>query len=109
MDHDLQGFIQVAEAPPHPNSHEMATQINVDTITNATIRKKLGLSPTREGYFEIPPTEVLERYFGGHSASAKAYKTQLALDCLPRQKVGVIITTFEGKPADWGVFMGVAL
>ena len=42
----------------------MATQINVDTITNATIQKKLGFSSIGECHFDILPTEVLERYFG---------------------------------------------
>ena len=66
---------EVTEAPPHPNALEMATKINVDTITSATIRKKLGLSNMGERYFNIFPNEVLERYFGEHSLSAKAYRT----------------------------------
>ena len=74
-DHGLVGYIKVAEAPPHPNALEMATKINVDTITSATIRKKLGLSNMGERYFNIFPNEVLERYFGEHSLSAKAYRT----------------------------------
>ena len=59
-DHSLAGYIRVAEEPPHPNSHEMVTQINIDTITNATIRKKLGLTLKGERHIEIPSTKFLE-------------------------------------------------
>ena len=48
QDHGLAGFIKVAEASCHPNSIDIATKLNVDTITNAMIRKKLGLSNTGE-------------------------------------------------------------
>ena len=48
MDHDLQGFIQVAEAPAHPNALEMASKLNIDTLTNSMVRKKLALSNTGE-------------------------------------------------------------
>ena len=52
----------------------MAAKINVDTITNASTRKKLGLAGTSEHYFEIPPLGVLVCYFGEFSISAKAYR-----------------------------------
>ena len=90
----------------------MATQINVDTITNATIQKKLGFSSIGECHFDILPTEVLERYFGEYSLSAKGYRTRdipdpskllLQMGCvhinaygMPKQKVGVVISTFKG-------------
>ena len=54
----------------------MATQINVDTITNTMIPKKLGLSSIGQRHFEIPPARVLERYFGEYSILAKAYRTR---------------------------------
>ena len=44
----LEGFINVAEAPAHPNSMDLASKLNIDTITNAMIRKKLGLNNTGE-------------------------------------------------------------
>ena len=73
-DRKLAGFIKVSEVPPHLDSLEMATKINVDTITKAMIRNKLGLSNAGERHFDVFPTKVLERYFGEYSLSAKAYR-----------------------------------
>ena len=39
-----------------------------------------GLVSQQERHFEIPPSEVLESYFGEYSASAKACRTKLAPD-----------------------------
>ena len=72
----LKGFIQVAEAPAHPNAFEMASKLNIDTLTNSIVRRKLGLNNTSERHFDIFSTEVLERYYGEYSQSAKAYKTR---------------------------------
>ena len=44
----LQGFILVAEAPPHPNATEIASRINIETITDSILRKKLNLDCTSE-------------------------------------------------------------
>ena len=71
QDKGLAYYIRVAEAPPHPNSQDMARKLNIDTITNASIRKKLGLFRSGECHFEIPATGALERYFGDYSISAK--------------------------------------
>ena len=60
-DKGLAGYIRVAEAPPHTNVQEMARKLNIDTITNASIRKKLGLSRTGEHHFEIAPAKALEQ------------------------------------------------
>ena len=38
-DHDLQGFIQVAKAPPHPNALEMASKLNIDILTNSMVHR----------------------------------------------------------------------
>ena len=75
-DHDLQGFIQVAKAPPHPNALEMASKLNIDTLTNSMMQKKLGLSSTRERPFDIFPTEILERHYGKYSQSLKDFRTK---------------------------------
>ena len=40
--------MRVAEAPPHPEAFDIAKKLNVDTVTNATVRKKLGLSAIGE-------------------------------------------------------------
>ena len=52
----LQGFIKVAEAPPHPNATEIASKLNIETITDSMIRKKLSL--------QMVPSHILERYYG---------------------------------------------
>ena len=108
----------------------MASKLNIDTLTNAMVLKKLGLSSTEERHFDIFPTEVLERYFGECSQSAKAYRTRdipdpffleiakflLEVVCvhlntygMPKQKVGVMIFAFEGQDVDWGVIIGMTL
>ena len=74
--HGLVGYIRFTKAKPHPNAHNIGMKINVDIITNPTIRKKLGLSPLGDRCFDSLPTAVLEKYFGEYSASTKAYKTQ---------------------------------
>ena len=126
----LEGFINVAEAPAHPNSMDLASKLNIDTITNAMVPKKLGLSNTRECHFDTFPIEVSERYFGEHAQSAKAYRTRdipdpffrdiakflLEVGCvhlntygMPKKKVGVVISTFKGQDVDYGVITGAAL
>ena len=60
--HGLQGFIWVSEAPLQPNATEMASKLNVETLTDSMVSKKLGLDNTGERQFEILPTELLERY-----------------------------------------------
>ena len=75
-DHGLQGFIQVVEAPPHPNALEMANKLNINTLTDSVVCKNLGLSNTGEREFDILPTELLERYYGKYSQSAKAFRTR---------------------------------
>ena len=60
----LQGFIQVAEAPPHPNATEIASKLNIETITDSMIRKKLSLDSTGERQLEMVPSHILERYYG---------------------------------------------
>ena len=44
----LQGFIQVAEAPPQPNATEIASRHNIETITDSMICKKLDVDNTGE-------------------------------------------------------------
>ena len=55
----LDGYIRVAEAPPHPDALDIARKLNIDTVTNSSIRKKLDLSSLGERHFEIPPAESL--------------------------------------------------
>ena len=55
-DHVLEGFIKVVEMPLHPNAKEMASKLNIETLTNSMVRKKLSLDITGERQFEILPT-----------------------------------------------------
>ena len=124
MEKRLDGYIRVAEAPPHPDALDIARKLNIDTVTNTSIRKNLDLPSPGERHFEIPPTETLQRYFGPYSASAKAYRTKeipdpffreiakflLEVGCvhvnaygMPKQKASIIIDTFEGRAIYWGV------
>ena len=52
MENILQGFIQVAEAPPHPNATEITSKLNIETVTNSMIRK-LSLDNTGERQLEM--------------------------------------------------------
>ena len=130
LEKGFEGYIKVAEALPHPNALDIAKKLNVDTVTNAMVRQKLGLSGLGEKHFDIAPAEVLQKYFAEYSTTAKAYRTKeipnkffrevakflLEVGCvhvnaygMPKQKAGVIIETFEGKAVDWGVITGPTL
>ena len=129
-DHGLQGFIKVVEAPQHPNAPEMASKLNIETLTDSMVRKKLSLDSTGERQFEILPTELLERYYGKYSLSAKAFRTRdipdpffwdvakfiLEVGCahinaygMPKHKAGVVLATYEGTKVDWGTITRAAL
>ena len=111
----LDGYIKVAEAPTHHEALEIAKKLNIDPVTNATIRKKLDLSSFGKKHFDIPPAKELQKYFGKYSTSAKAFRTKdiphpffreiarflLEVGCVhvnaygtPKQKAGIIIDTF---------------
>ena len=130
LEKGLEGYIKVAEAPPHLDAFNIARKLNVDTVTNAMVRQKLGLSGLGEKQFDIAPAETLQKYFAEYSLTAKAYRTKeipnaffrevakflLEVGCvhvnayeMHKQKAGVVIETFEGKAVDWGVITGSTL
>ena len=130
LEKGLEGYIKVAEAPPHPDAFNIARKLNVDTVTNDMVLQKLGLSGLGEKQFDIAPAETLRKYFAEYSLTAKAYRTReipnaffrevakflLEVGCvhvnaygMPKQKAGVVIETFEGKAVDWGVITGPTL
>ena len=130
MEKGFEGYIRVAEAPPHPDAFDIAKKLKVDTMTNAMVRQKLVLSGLGVKHFDIAPAKTLQKYFAEYSITAKAYKTReilnaffrevakflLEVGCvhvntygMPKQKAGVIIETFEGKAVDWGVITGPTL
>ena len=59
LEKGFEGYIKVAEAPPHPNALDIAKKLNVDTVTNAMVRQKLGLSGLGKKHFDIALAEVL--------------------------------------------------
>ena len=59
LEKDFEGYIKVAEAPPHPDAFDIAKKLNVDTLTNAMVRQKLSLSGFGEKHFDIAPPETL--------------------------------------------------
>ena len=103
-DHGLKGFIQVPEAPAHPNAIEMASKLNIDTLTNSIVRRKLvlNINSTGEHHFDIFPTEVLERYYGEYSQSAKAYRTRYIPDPFFRDitKFLLEVVAYTSTPTD---------
>ena len=104
MEKRLDGYIRVAEAPAHPEALEIAQKLNIDTVTNATIRKKLDLSSFGEKHFDIPPEEELQKYFGKYSTSAKAFRTKDIPDPFFREiakfllEVGCVHVNAYGMP-----------
>ena len=87
------------------------------------------MSNTRERQFDIFLTELLERHYGKYSQFAKAFRTRDIPDPLfrdiakfmlevgvhlntygmPKQKVEVMLSTYEGTDVDWGIVTGAAL
>ena len=59
LEKGFEGHIRVVEAPPQPEAFNIAKKLNVDTVTNATVRKKLGLSAIGEKHFDIAPADML--------------------------------------------------
>ena len=44
----LQGFIKVGEAPPHPNATEITSKLNIETLTDSMVRRKLSVDSTSD-------------------------------------------------------------
>ena len=82
LEKGLEGYIKVAKAPPHPDAFNIAQKINVDTVTNAMVQQKLGLSGLGEKQFDIAPAETLRKYFVEYSLTAKAYRTKDNPECI---------------------------
>ena len=127
---NLQGYIRIAEASPHPNAAEIAQQIDIAKITNKQVRRILNLK--REGFDAVQKMdkETLRSYFGEYSPSAKAFQTMGGQDeffhevakfmlevafvtqrfySMPKKRAGFIIATYEGEQFDWGLLSAKAL
>ena len=109
---------------------EIASKLNIETVTDSMIHKKLSLDRTSERQLEMFPSEILERYHGKQSFTAKPFRTRDILDpffrdvakfllevgCvhvnaygMPKHKAGVVLATYEGTKIDWGIVTGAAL
>ena len=127
---NLQGYIRIAEASPHPNAAKIAQQIDIAKITNKQVRRILNLK--REGFDAVQKMdkETLRSYFGEYSPSAKAFQTMGGQDeffhevakfmlevafvtprfyGMPKKRAGFIIATYEGEKFDWGLLSAEAL
>ena len=68
----LEGFIRVAEAPPHEELDKLAMTIVVDKLSEGMVQAAIEL-PSRGLYLiENPSTQILMRYFGEFSIASKA-------------------------------------
>ena len=109
------------EAPPHPNATKIASKLNIETITDSMLRKKLSMDNTGKRQLEMVLSEILERYYDKYSLSAKAFRTRnipdrffqdvakflLEVGCVhvnaygvPKHKAGVVLATYEGMKVD---------
>ena len=123
-------IITTAPAPPHPNATEIASKLNIETITNSMLRKKLSLDNTDERQLEMVPSDILERYYSKYSLSVKAFRTRdipdpffrdvanflLEVGCvhvngygMPKHKARVMLTMYKGTKVDWGTVVRAAL
>ena len=59
LEKGFEGYIKVAEAPPHPDASNIAKKLNVDTVMNTMVRQKLGLSGLGKKHFDIASVETL--------------------------------------------------
>ena len=127
---NLQGFIKVAEADPHPQAEEVVQELDITKITTKKVRNALQMP--RGGFDAVkkPSSEALRSYFGEYSPSAKAYQTYGGRDeffhevarfllevgfvsprfyCMPKKRAGFIIAAYEKEDFNWPLLSGEAL
>ena len=69
----LEGFIQVADAPPHEEPEKVASMIELDEISKGIVRALIGLPVRGMCSIKNPSTEILTKYFGQYFIASKAY------------------------------------
>ena len=128
--HGLEGFLRIAEAPPHDEPEKVAKKIDLEEITEESICALIGLLEGGLYSIENPSPEMLTKFFGEYSLASKAYRTQGGDDALfqevvrmlheygfvhprppamPKIRAGFIIATYEGVKVDWPVIISVSL
>ena len=125
--HDLAGYLQVYDArrPPSGASHRSQNPSGHHHQRYHTF----GASPSTRRRIRRrgSPQQILEKYFGEYSLSAKAHRTHggpnelfgdlahffLEYVCIhqnphsmPKKKAGLIILAHEGRKIDWGCITG---
>ena len=69
----LEGFLCIADAPPHDELGQVASMIGLAEITEDTIQALTRLEVGRLQSVESPSNEILLEYFGEYSLISKAY------------------------------------
>ena len=121
-EHGLEGFLRIADAPPHDEPEQAAKSIDLSEITEGAVQAITGLQAGGMQSVESPSNEILFEYFGEYSLSSKAYRTQGGQDLLfgevarvlmeygfvhprppaiPKYRAGFVIATYEGLRVDW--------
>ena len=128
--HGLEGFLTIMEAPPHREAEKIVKEIDMVLITDEAIRALIGLPEGGIFTTENPTLEQLRKYFGEYSLASKAYRTQGGEDtlfreiarvlhefghvyprppCMPQNRAGLVIATYEGVKVDWPVLIADGL
>ena len=126
--HGLEGFLRVADAPPHEELEKFTLKIDLEEISKGIVL--IGLPAGGLHSMEKPSTVILTKYFGEYSIASKAYKTQggenplfqevacvllqygFVHPCppaMPKNRAGFIIATFEFLKVDWQVIIADSL
>ena len=90
-EHGLEGFLRIADAPPHDEPKHVTATINLSEITEGTVQALTGLQAGGLQSVECPSNEILFEYFGEYSLSSKAYQTQGGKDLLFREVAWVLL------------------
>ena len=88
--HGLEGFLRIAEAPPHEEAEKVAKKIDLEVITEEAIRALIGLPEGGIYSIENPSPETLTKFFGEYSLASKAYRTQGGDDALFQEVARVL-------------------
>ena len=121
-EHGLEGFLRIADAPPHAEPEQAAATIDLSEITEGAVQALTGLQAGGLRSVECPSNQILFEYFGEYSLSSKAYRTQGGQNLLfgevarammeygfvhprppaiPKYRVGFVIAAYEGLRVDW--------
>ena len=72
-EHGLEGFLRIADAPPHDEPEQAVKSIDLSEITEGAVQAITGLQAGGMQSVECPSNEILFEYFGEYSLSSKAY------------------------------------